>query len=120
VVDGILDCLEDAVAGLKEWENGVGVKGTGHEESGMGAMARQDLRLLNDQLNALLEQRRAELGRGLIDSDTRRQLSGLKPVVDQFNFIAKVVSNIGRLSRELSPSNYSRPASHGSSVPIPS
>ena len=120
VVDGILVCLEDAVAGLKAPEHGAGVKGTGHTENGVGAVARQDLRLLNDQLNALLEQRKAELGRGFIDSDTRRQLSGFKPVVDQFNFIAKVVSNIGRLSRELSPSNYARPTSPGSSVPIPS
>ncbi|MDO6434230.1 FUSC family membrane protein [Flavitalea sp. BT771] len=120
VVDGILDCLEDAAAGLKASENGVDGKGAGPEDNGMGVMARQDLRLLNDQLNALLEQRRAELGSGLIDSDTRRQLSGLKPVVDQFNFIAKVVSNIGRLSRELSPANYSRPTSPGSSIPVPS
>lgn len=111
VVDAMLACLEDAVAGLK---------GTGHVENPGAVVAREDLRLLNDQLNALVAQRKAELDRGIIDSDTRRKLSRFKPVVDQFNFIAKVVVNTQRLSRELSPSNYSPPASHGPSLPTPS
>jgi hypothetical protein len=111
VVDAMLVCLEDAVAGLK---------GTGQVENPGAVVAREDLRLLNDQLNTLVAQRKAELDRGIIDSDTRRKLSRFKPVVDQFNFIAKVVTSIQRLSRELSPSNYSRPASHGPSLPTPS
>jgi hypothetical protein len=63
--------------------------------------AKQDLRLLNDKMNNLVDRRKAELEKGIIDSDTRRQLSGFKPIVDQFNFIAKVTVNIERLSKEL-------------------
>lgn len=64
-------------------------------------VAREGLRILNDRVNSLVERRKAELGRNIIDSDTRKQLSGLKPIVDQFNFIAKVSVNIERLSKEL-------------------
>jgi hypothetical protein len=64
-------------------------------------VAREGLRILNDRVNSLVETRKAELGRGIIDSDTRQRLSGLKPIVDQFNFIAKVSVNIERLSKEL-------------------
>jgi len=63
--------------------------------------AKQDLRLLNDKMNQLVDRRKAELQKGVIDSETRRQLSGFKPIVDQFNFIAKVTVNIERLSKEL-------------------
>ena len=64
-------------------------------------VAREGLRILNDRVNSLVETRKAELGRGIIDSDTRQRLSGLKPIVDQFNFIAKVSVNIERFSKEL-------------------
>lgn len=64
-------------------------------------VAREGLRILNDRVNSLVERRKAELGRGIIDSDTRKDLSGLKPMVDQFNFIAKVSEGIERLSKEL-------------------
>jgi uncharacterized membrane protein YccC len=64
-------------------------------------VAREGLRTLNDRVNNLVERRKAELDKGIIDSDTRKQLSGLKPIVDQFNFIAKVTVNIERLSKEL-------------------
>jgi len=63
--------------------------------------AKEGLRILNDRVNSLVERRKAELIRSVIDSDTRKQLSGLKPMVDQFNFIAKVTVNIERLSKEL-------------------
>jgi hypothetical protein len=66
-----------------------------------GDVAKEGLRVLNDRVNGLVEGRKAELDRGVIDSDTRRQLSGLKPIVDQFNFIAKVSVNIEQLSKEL-------------------
>jgi hypothetical protein len=54
-------------------------------------------------MNALMDQRKAELSQGIIESDTRRQLSGFKPIVDQFNFIAKVTADIEKLSQTLSP-----------------
>ncbi|MHA4808247.1 FUSC family protein [Flavitalea flava] len=75
-------------------------------EKRQGAMAseegsREDLRKLNEKLNVLMGQRKTELDQGLIDTDTRRQLSAFKPIVDQFNFIANVSSDIEKLSREL-------------------
>jgi len=63
--------------------------------------AREGLRMLNDRMNTLVERRKAELDRGTIESATRKQLSGFKPIVDQFNFIDKVSVNIERLSKEL-------------------
>jgi hypothetical protein len=63
--------------------------------------AREGLRMLNDRMNGLVEKRKAELDQGITESATRRQLSGFKPIVDQFNFIDKVSGNIERLSREL-------------------
>ena len=67
----------------------------------LSTVAREDLRILNDQLNTLLDRRKAELEQGLVDSDTRKKLSGFKPVVDQFNFITKVVGNIASLVSSL-------------------
>ena len=65
------------------------------------AASKEELRILNEKIGAWIDQRKKELGQGIIDSDTRRQLSEFKPVVDQFNFIAKVSSDIEKLCREL-------------------
>ncbi|HVU56242.1 MAG TPA: FUSC family membrane protein [Puia sp.] len=65
------------------------------------APAREGLRALNDKMNSLVERRKAELEQGMMESATRKQLSGFKPIVDQFNFIDKVSVNIERLSKEL-------------------
>ena len=65
--------------------------------------SKEELRILNERASGLLSQRRQELAQGRIDTDTRRQLSELKPVVDQFNFIEKVSGDILALSRRLQP-----------------
>jgi len=72
-----------------------------HADSPSAIEAKQDLRLLNDTMNNLVDLRKTELQKGIIDSETRRQLAVFKPIVDQFNFIAKVAVNIERLSNEL-------------------
>jgi uncharacterized membrane protein YccC len=96
VVSEIGARLENTIVWLK------GEVAEGRDTASVTAdVAREGLRILNDRVNSLVEMRKAELGRGIIDSDTRKQLSGLKPVIDQFNFIAKVSVNIERLSREL-------------------
>jgi len=59
------------------------------------------LRQLNDKMDALLERRRSELAQGILDSSTRKLTSVLKPIVDQFNFIAKAAEDIERLSGSL-------------------
>ena len=63
--------------------------------------AREDLRILNERVNGLVTIRKAELEKGVVDSETRQKLSALKPIVDTFNFISKVSGNIERLSKEL-------------------
>lgn len=63
---------------------------------------KEELRILNDRLNVLMEQRKAELGGVLAPAgDTRRQLSEFKPIADQFNFIVKVSADIEKLSAPL-------------------
>jgi uncharacterized membrane protein (TIGR01666 family) len=71
-------------------------------------VAKEELRVLNDKLNRLLEQRKTELedvrpaGAGAITvTDARRQLSEFKPIADQFNFIVKVAADIEKLSAPL-------------------
>lgn len=65
------------------------------------APAKEGLRMLNDRMSSLVERRKAELEQGTTESATRKQLSGFKPIVDQFNFIDKVSVNIEKLSKEL-------------------
>ncbi|HLX90222.1 MAG TPA: FUSC family membrane protein [Puia sp.] len=61
-----------------------------------------DMRGLNGVLGTLLRQRKNELENGIIDSDTRKELSLFKPVADQFNFIYKAAAEIERLSSVIS------------------
>jgi len=66
-----------------------------------GVTGKEELRILNEKMNVLMDQRKSELERGVMASDTRKQLSGFKPIVDQFNFIAKVTADIEKLSQSL-------------------
>lgn len=94
VIDGVITRLENAVALLQEKTDINFPEATASKE---------ELRILNEKVGAWIDQRKKELDRGILDSETRRQLSELKPVVDQFNFIAKVSGDIGRLSQILQP-----------------
>ena len=64
---------------------------------------KEELRILNDRVSVLMEQRKAELGGAVVvpAGDTRRQLSEFKPIADQFNFIVKVSADIEKLSAPL-------------------
>lgn len=53
---------------------------------------------IQTRLQNLLEARRAELQQGIIESDTRKQLSEFKPIADQFNFIANIATDIRKTS----------------------
>ncbi len=85
----------------------------GKNRTGESRMGKEDLRILNEKMNALMDQRKVELEQGIIESDTRRQLTGFKPVVDQFNFIAKVTADIEKLSQTLSPGALDSPSFSG-------
>ena len=95
---------------------------TGKEELGPGrtdeATGKEELRILNEKMNVLMDRRKAELGQGILDSDTRRQLSGFKPIVDQFNFIAKVTSDIEKLSQVLVPEKLDGPVAASPAGPL--
>ncbi|MDR3715454.1 MAG: FUSC family membrane protein [Puia sp.] len=80
-------------------------------------VVKEDLRVMNDRVNTLIKQRKAELDQGVLHSETRNQLSEFKPIVDQFNFIAKVAGDIERLSRNLHPASIERAADSGGDEP---
>ncbi len=66
------------------------------------AVRKEELRILNDRVSVLMEQRKAELDGGVATAgNTRRQLSEFKPIADQFNFIVKVAADIEKLSGTL-------------------
>jgi uncharacterized membrane protein (TIGR01666 family) len=52
---------------------------------------------LDRRVNELLEKRREEVQRGIIETETRKVLSEFKSVVDQFNFIVKITTDIKKI-----------------------
>jgi uncharacterized membrane protein (TIGR01666 family) len=132
VIQAIKGKLENAAAALRQTapaepeipakaRNGDGFSGkisSGRELAVEPSPAgKEGLRLLNEKVDELVQRRRSELEQGITDSDTRVQLSGFKPIADQFNFISKVSADVEKLSREI---NYSNPASPAFSSPVPS
>jgi len=111
VVQAITGKMENAMQSLREPSGRAGIA-----ENGSSA-GKEGLRQLNEKGEVLMRDRKAELDRGITDSDTRLRLSEFKPVADQFNFIFKVAADMEKLSLEL---NYSSPASPSFSSPVPS
>ena len=91
VIDDIVFRLEQAVAVLAD-----------QPPLQRAPVNKEALRVLNERVNVLLERQKAEMG-GLVsaDSEVRRRLSEFKPIVDQFNFIGKVTTDIGKISEPL-------------------
>ncbi len=56
---------------------------------------------LDQRVTALLKQRQQEIRDGLSDTTTRKQLSELKSVTDQFTFIAAVASDIRKVTEQI-------------------
>jgi len=69
------------------------------------AIDKEQLRLLNDDLNQLIHQRKRELEQGLVETSTKTQLRELKFMIDQFNFITKTAADIEKLSYDLQKTN---------------
>ncbi len=63
---------------------------------------KEALRVLNDRVNVLLERRKAEMD-GVVapDGEARERLREFKPIVDQFNFIGKVTTDLCKISEPL-------------------
>jgi uncharacterized membrane protein YccC len=62
---------------------------------------KESFRTVNDRLNELVATRKDELEHGIIESDTRKKLSSIKPITDQFNFIQKISIELGKVSASL-------------------
>lgn len=60
-----------------------------------------DTHKINERLNSILEKRRQELDQKLFDTETRKLLGELKPVVDQFNLISSLAEDLKKTCREL-------------------
>jgi uncharacterized membrane protein (TIGR01666 family) len=58
--------------------------------------------LLDQKVNALMDKRKKELKEGLAYTETRKTLSELKSIADQFNFIDKISVDIEKISEQLS------------------
>jgi uncharacterized membrane protein YccC len=53
---------------------------------------------IQQRVQHLLEARRKELQQGITESETRKKLSEIKPVADQFNFITNLATDIRKTS----------------------
>jgi hypothetical protein len=49
----------------------------------------------------LTEKRKKELQQGTLESETKKELSALKPIADQFNFIMNIAISLEKLSASL-------------------
>lgn len=49
---------------------------------------------VQQRLQELLQKRRSELQQGIIETDTKKQLTEFKPLADQFNFIGNISNDI--------------------------
>lgn len=56
--------------------------------------------VIQQRLQELLETRRTELQQGILESNTRKQLTEFKPVANQFNFIGNIAGDIEKIGRE--------------------
>lgn len=55
---------------------------------------------IQQRMQQLLEKRRNELQMGILESETKKQLSEFKPIADQFNFIANIATDIRKTSAQ--------------------
>ena len=53
---------------------------------------------MNDRVTAMILKRKAELDQGILESPTRRQLTLVKSVNDQFNFITKISEDLFKVA----------------------
>jgi uncharacterized membrane protein (TIGR01666 family) len=62
---------------------------------------RMQRHLLNERVNHLLEKRREELHHGFTETETKKTLSEFKSIVDQFNFISNISSDLRKICLQL-------------------
>ena len=69
------------------------------EEETMGD--NPQIRLLDQKINTLMQQRQAEIQEGQLETNTQKKLSHFKSITDQFYFIYKVSSDIRKISGKI-------------------
>jgi uncharacterized membrane protein YccC len=62
---------------------------------------KEALRKLNEHSNQLLQKRREELEKGMLETSTRKRLFDLKSIVDQFNLIYNVAVDLNKITQTL-------------------
>ncbi len=87
---------------LQHLQNSTGILQGENISSGTAA-TKEALRLLNDDMNVLLEKRKTELKQGLLETDTKKGLLEMKSIVDQFNFISNIVIDLQKVSSKIAP-----------------
>ncbi len=90
VIEGIDKRLKNAITNLNHL--------SAMEKTNEG---KDELRLLNDRTGKLMEQRQAELAKGIIESETRGKLSSYKSLADQFNYIFQISIDIEKITAKL-------------------
>lgn len=60
-----------------------------------------DTHKINERLNSILEKRREELDNKIFDTETRKLLGELKPLVDQFNLISAIAEDLKKTTSEI-------------------
>jgi uncharacterized membrane protein YccC len=63
--------------------------------------SKEALRLLNEDMNVLLEKRKTELKQGLLETDNKKGLLEMKSIADQFNFISNIVIDLQKVSSKI-------------------
>ena len=64
---------------------------------------KESLRSLNVRANKLLQKRKQELELGLLETSTRQELFNFKSIVDQFNLIYNIATDIDKVAQKLAP-----------------
>lgn len=74
---------------------------SGNQKNGDIVVDENAWRFLNNKVTELTEKRKKELQHGIIESETKKELSALKPIADQFNFIMNIATSLEKLSTSL-------------------
>jgi uncharacterized membrane protein (TIGR01666 family) len=60
-------------------------------------------RLFNNNVNEITQRRKKELQQGILESDTKKELSRIKPVADLFNLIMNISAKLEKLCSHFQP-----------------
>jgi uncharacterized membrane protein (TIGR01666 family) len=95
-LNGILLLLSRAESVLQNHTGGPGPGSPRPADTGTagGTFGNEGLRKMNDRVTALVMKRKEELEQGIEDSPTRRQLTLVKSINDQFNFITRISEDL--------------------------